>query len=604
MNWFKNIYNSIFFGFLLSVLVTFFYVRPLNSPWHKFIAGDGLGYYSYLPAKYIHGDPTYDFKWFNKVHNANYIYSAFDNPEQNLLVEYKGKRINKYYQGLSYIWFPFFVMGHICAKLLHYPADGFSQPYQLFIGLASLVYLFLGLIFLRKLISKLFNNPLAAICVPIAIFYGTHLFTYAISANTLSHAYSFTFIVLFIYFLVSYFKEDTNRLRNFLLCGLFLVISGCIRPLNGLIILVIPAFVPKEFFKGGLRFERIRILDVVIIVLGLLAIYHQLRITYIQTNSLIAYTYTDEKFYFGDSKFFDALFSYHIGLFVYVPVIFLSVFGIPFLTLRQRILLPLFFFFIVYLYGAWWYWPILKRALVDFYVIPGIFLGALIAAIAQPKWKIAILGLIGLCLIYFQFKTYQMNSGILDEYTTYKEVYWRNFFRTSNANMFLVPPSTILKEEKFTEDFETNTFNGSVTSEKKQSGQHSLSLGPKNYICRTGEYNFPAIFSSNGCKKIRYSFHCYFTKDIKTVHVFIQFFDKNKKMLLEVPFYIDEAHVLKEQWDYKEFGYEITDADALNINTVEKIAFTIWNVDGKNEIYVDDAQVEFLLTDRSFETVK
>ncbi|PBQ32656.1 hypothetical protein CNR22_13035 [Sphingobacteriaceae bacterium] len=604
MNWFKNIYNRIFFGFLLSVLVTFFYVRPLNSPWHKFIAGDGLGYYSYLPAKYIHGDPNYDFKWFNKVHNANYIYSAFDNPEQNLLVEYKGKRINKYYQGLSYIWFPFFVMAHVSAKILHYPADGFSQPYQLFIGLASLFYLFLGLLFLRKLISKLFANPLAAVCVPIAVFYGTHLFTYAISANSLSHSYSFTFITLFIYFLVSYFKDEHNRLRNFLLCMLCLVITGCIRPLNGLIIFLIPAFIPQGFFKQGLRFERIRILDGLIILLALLAIYHQLSITYIQTNSLIAYTYTDEKFYFADSKFFDALVSYHIGLFVYVPVIFISLFGIPFLPPRKRIILPLFFFFIIYLYGAWWYWPILKRALVDFYVLPGIFLGALIAAISKRKWKITLLSLIAVSLAYFQLKTYQMNSGILDEYTTYKEVYWRNFFRINKANMYLVPPSTILKEEKYLEDFEKNTFNGNVTSEKKQSGKYSLSLGPKNYICRTGEYNFPLVFSSKGCKKIRYSFKCYFEKGVKTVHAFLQFFDKDKKMILEIPFYMDEAHLLTESWDYKEFGYEITDSEGLNATTVDKIAFTIWNVDAKNEIYIDDAQVEFLLTDRSFETVK
>ena len=79
---------------VLTVMLSFVCMRPLKSPWHPFIAGDGLGYYSYLPAKFIHNDPQLDFKWFNRVHNANYIYSAFDNPEDNLLVAYGNKRIN------------------------------------------------------------------------------------------------------------------------------------------------------------------------------------------------------------------------------------------------------------------------------------------------------------------------------------------------------------------------------------------------------------------------------------------------------------------------------------------------------------------------------
>jgi hypothetical protein len=604
VHWFKDKYNQLFLGFLLSILVVFFTFRPINSDFHKFIAGDGLGYYSYLPAKFIFNDPNYDFKWFNKAHNANYIYSAFENPEQNLLVEYGDKKINKYYQGLAYIWFPFFAMAHVCAKVFNYPPDGFSAPYQLFIGLASLFYLFFGLFYLRKLIQKLFNNKFAALFVPIAIFYGTQLYTYALYANSLSHVYSFTFITLFIYFVVSFFKDSDQRLRKFLLAALCLIIAGCIRPLTGLIIFIVPAFIPKGFFKEKLRFEKFKLLDAVILLLALGAIYYQLSITYIQTNSIIAYTYTDEKFFFTDSKFFDALFSYHIGLFVYVPLMLVSMFGIPFLTKTQRILLPLFFFFIIYLYGAWWYWPILKRALIDFYVIPAILLGALASVCVNKMQKVIFLTVVGMTVFYFQFKSMQMARGILDEYTTYKEVFWRNFFRVNKTNMFLVPPSTIIKEEVVTEDFEKNEFNGNVSTVEKSTGDRSLYLGATNYISRTSETSFPELFSKDGCKKIRYSFNCYFAKGIKSVHAFITFLDKDQKTILEIPFYINEDFILHEQWDYKEFGYEITDSETLNKNTVDKITFTIWNVDQKEDVYIDDVKVEYILTDRSFETVK
>ena len=184
---FKNKFDTLFFGFLISIILAFLFFRPLNSPWHKFIAGDGFGYYSYLPATYIYKDTDYSFKWFNKIYKANYVYESFPNPEDNFLVAYNNKRINKYYQGLSYIWLPFFGAAHLVAKFFNYPADGFSQPYQLFIGFASIFYLIIGLVYLRKIIYKLFQNNLASTLTPIAIFYGTYLYYYSINLNSQSH---------------------------------------------------------------------------------------------------------------------------------------------------------------------------------------------------------------------------------------------------------------------------------------------------------------------------------------------------------------------------------------------------------------------------------
>lgn len=348
-------YNQFFVVFIVSVILVFFYLRPLNSPWHKFIAGDGLGYYSYLPARFIHNDKNYDFKWFNRVYNANYIYSAFENPEQNILVEYEGRKINKFYQGLSYIWFPFFLAAHVFVKIFHYPPDGFSQPYQLAVGLASLVYLIIGLIFLRKLILKLFDNQFAAFLVPVSIFYGTHLFTYSIKGNCLSHAYSFTFLTLFIYYLHSFFNDEDKKLQNILLCLLFFVITGCIRPLNGLAILIVPAFVPAGFFKEKFKWEKLKANHLIILALVIGAVFNQLAITYLQTGSVFSYTYSGEKFYFNRSRFFDALFSYYLGLFVYVPVTFVSMCGLSYLPMRKRVFLLFFFLLVVFLYSSWWY---------------------------------------------------------------------------------------------------------------------------------------------------------------------------------------------------------------------------------------------------------
>ena len=163
----KDRYQVIFAGFLCSVILCFFYLRPLDSQWDRMINGDGLGYYAYLPAKFIYHDTSLQFSWFNEVYQKHYAPGTFPNPEDNFLVKYGDRKINKYYPGLSLLWLPFFVCAHLYARISGAATDGFSQPYQISIALASLFYLLLGLIFLRKLILKLFPDLLIGTLIPI-----------------------------------------------------------------------------------------------------------------------------------------------------------------------------------------------------------------------------------------------------------------------------------------------------------------------------------------------------------------------------------------------------------------------------------------------------
>jgi hypothetical protein len=604
MNWFKNTSNLVFSGFLVSVVLVFFYIRPLNSSWDRFINGDGLGYYSYLPAKYIYNDTSYEFKWFNGVFHEHYAQSSFPNPEDNFMVNYGNKRINKYYPGLSCIWLPFFIVAHLCARSLSYPADGFSEPYQLAIGLASLVYLLIGLIYLRKLLQKLFHNSFVSLLVPMAVFYGTHLFSIALRYNSLTHVYSFTFLTLFANALVSYFNQKDKRLHNLLFCVLWLIISVCIRPLTGLVVLLVPAFFPNGFFKERLRFEKIKFLDLVILVLMTFTLYHQFSIIYTQTRTLVPYTYAGEQFHFDRSMFFEAMIGYRIGLFVYAPVLFVSLFGIPWLSSRRRVILPAFFLAILFLYSCWWYWPIVKRTMVDFYFIPAIFLGSFLNRFHQVKQRAITLVLLGLCILYYQLKNFQMSRGILDEYYTYKEVFWRNFLRTDKASMFLVPPASILKEESARQEFETDDSLPGRVKEKSYKGQYSLLLDDKNYISKIAEQPFPTMFKDKGINKIRVSFWSHASGSIGQVHLFFQFLNEDGKQVSEVPFYLNEESILKDRWDYKEFGIDLTDFPEIDKNQVSKLSVVIWNVASKGKLFIDDVQLDFMVTDPGYEITK
>ncbi len=589
-------YNRIFVAFLLSVVFTFFYLRPLKSPWHPFIAGDGLGYYAYLPAIFIYHDADLKFAWFNKVYNDNYVTSSFNNPEDNFLVNYNGQKINKYYQGLSFIWMPFFLAGHLAAKIFYYPADGFSWPYQWAMGLASLFYLLLALYFLRRLLNKVLQNQLLACLIPVFIFYGTHLFSYAIFQNTLSHVFSFCFNILVVYFASKAFNEKDKIQFNFVLAILFYFITVAIRPLNALMILLLPILFTRQNIKTFFELRPIKTVVIVVLLLINCLIAYQFSLMYKQTHSFLPYTYSNEHFDFLNNRFVEALFSYNIGLFVYVPIIFLSLFGIFKLPNSKWLILAVFFIVMVFIYSAWWYWPINRRALIDYYFIPAILIGFYVNALKKQNSKSVFFGLIIVSTLYYQLKNYQMQKGILDEFTTYKEIYWRNFFRLEKANMYLINPASVLNKEEHFFDFENETLNAKHSGVKIYSGKKSILISAKNNFCILAEVQYPKLFESKRAKTIRFSLQGYFEDGISKAHLFIQFFNKENRSVLDVPFYLNQEDVLSNRWDLKEFGFEITDTTLINSHNIDKIGISIWNVKAKGNVYVDDLKLEFILT--------
>ena len=587
---------------LLSVTLVFVYLRPFNSQQHPFIAGDGLGYYSYLPATFIYNDKNYEFAWFNEVHNRYYVHSVFENPEDNLLVKYKDRRINKYYQGLSFLWLPFFGAAHVFALVADFPADGFSAPYQVAIGLSSLLYLLLGLVVLEKLLFSLFRNVFVSILVPCVLFSGTHLFPFAVNVNSLAHVYSFSLVVVFVYLLQRIRANGTVAVSNLLLLLLVLALIIAIRPLDGLIVLAVPAFVSRrnlQFKSGGFNFSAF-----VFLFLFVALLVYQFRIMWIQTGSLLPYTYTDEKFYFERSRFWEALFSYHMGLFVYVPVFLVAFAGIPFLNKKMRIWLPMLFLVAVFIYASWWFWPITKRGLIDFYVLPAVFLAAALDRFKKTGSKWLAIVLMTVCIAYYQLKHYQMHVGALDEWRNTGEIYWRNFFRLNKAYVFPVHPSSVLADDFCEEDFNTFAKDLHLDSTSAYEGRASLLLDPQNYISKLLTCGYPAYFNRSGEKKIRLSFAIRADDSLSNIHLLLQFKDKNDGKIKEAAFYINEGELRSGQWDYRESGYEVSTEDTLNRAEVSHVDVLAWNVKAKSNIYLDRVKLHYFLTDRSFETDK
>ncbi len=597
-------YNRLFYGLLLLVIVFFLYCKFPGGKTQLFIHGDGLGYYSYLPATFIYDDGHYEFKWFNEVYTKYYGPGLFENPEDNFMVDYGERRINKYYQGLAFLWMPFFVVAHWFALVTGQAADGFSAPYQTAIGLASLFYILLGLFYVRKLLLLLYNDQFTALIIPGAVLFGSFLFSFAFDVNSHTHSYSYTFISAFLYYLCAFSRSDSNKVYYLLCCLLTFLITVFVRPLNGLILLTVPAFISIQDLKFR-KHAKISALVLVVLLVLICMCFFQLSIMYRQTGTLLVYTYTDERFYFERSRFFDALISYHMGLFVYVPLFFISLFGLMYLPKKQRLILPATFFMLVFIYSSWWFWPIVKRGMIDFYAIPAIFLGALVSADKSRLYRAGMGLLIFLCVCWYQFRHFQIRVGALDEWQTTKEMFWTNFWRTTPAQMYPVPMSSVLKSSFCENDFENEKAINGLSDLYSVSGHTSVAIDQIHYIAKVAECAYPDFFKRDeGIKKIRLSFDARFEGEIEALHLFLRIGGKDGAVMKEIAFYINKEQLWFNKWDRREYGCEIDPGWFTNNSEPEMVDVVAWNVKSSGKAYLDNVKIEFFLTDHSFETQK
>ena len=129
---------------------------------------DVMSYYSYLPAAFIYKDLSFAFVKEDPQRFEGLIHT-YQTPQ--------GGSYQKMTMGLAMLYSPFFGIGHLSAWLSGAPMDGYSQPYMFWLLFSSMFYMLLGLIILRRLLSRYFNDRIIAF-VLLAIVAGTNLFYY------------------------------------------------------------------------------------------------------------------------------------------------------------------------------------------------------------------------------------------------------------------------------------------------------------------------------------------------------------------------------------------------------------------------------------------
>lgn len=343
----KKIKKSHFtFGFLFLFYLFSFLTQRWNDSdengWKKIIVSDGKGYYAYLTHLFIENDMTF--------RSDEHLYAV---PTED------GKYINRFYCGTALLEAPFFFLGYGVAYAFNYELDGYSEPFAFSLVISAIFYTLLGFYFLYIIFRNYFqfseNNSLWIIVLGAL---GTNIIFYSTILAVFSHAYSFFAISIFIYYLIKTIESQTAK--NIFIVSLLLALIVVIRPVNILIILFIPFFFNDlksffEFVKNILLTKNILYL----LLGGIIPVFIQCWLWYMQTGHWIEWSYKQEGFYFSHPEFFRSLFSFRRGLFIYCPLLFVSLFGIYFMWKESRwksIWTLIFLLAFTYVISAWWHW--------------------------------------------------------------------------------------------------------------------------------------------------------------------------------------------------------------------------------------------------------
>ncbi len=402
----------------------------------EMIKWDSYGYYLYLPSIFIYDDPGFkDMSWVDTLqHRYNPTATLYQ-----LRDGHEGMKSIKYPCGSAILWSPFFFTAHLLAEPLGYPADGLSPPYSWAILLGGCIYAFIGLWFLRKVLLRFFNDPVAAV-VMILITMGTNYWSMAASETVMPHGNSFALNCVLLWLVIRWHEQPSFG-RSFAM-GLTLGIGVLVRPTEIFWILV-PLFWNVSSWKTLItkfRFlweQRMKLL--VFIAVFSAVIFIQLSYWKYSLGVWVSYGY-EERFAIWKPFLYECMFTFKKGWFVYTPLMIFCFAGFYFLWKRKRevfwsiALLTVLHTWVIFSWECWWYAACFsQRGAIDMYAALTIPLGFLIVATWEKAvWvKITVASLLGFCLVLSVFQTWQYNHGIIHTERMSEAYYWRVFGKTA-----------------------------------------------------------------------------------------------------------------------------------------------------------------------------
>lgn len=332
----------------------FYFPRWENESSENAFGWDIAGYYLYLPATFIY----HDLKGLEFRDSVFMPYGFTPDFQQASRHPETGNFVLKYSSGQAVMMLPGFIIGHTWAKLSsQYPADGFSFPYQLSVGLWMLLYSFLGLFYLRRVLLHFFKDGTVAALLLIYCT-GTNYLNYGAVDQMQTHSSLFLIYSVLMWQCIHFYQKPGWKGAAFIgaLCGL----ATLIRPTDVISVLLpllwaMPA--TRTGFKERISFfgRNIRLLFPATICF-LFFISIQLAYWKSTSSHWVVYSYGDEGFSFLKPHFYDYLLSYNTGWLRYTPIMIMAFVGFLPLWVRHRenaFVITLFSFLALYIVSSW-----------------------------------------------------------------------------------------------------------------------------------------------------------------------------------------------------------------------------------------------------------
>jgi glycosyltransferase involved in cell wall biosynthesis len=435
----------------VAFIISFMTFNMLNvKHWkeeQRVIEWDAISYYAYLPAAFIYNDLSLSFT------------NGYDGPHKFVFWPEKGpdgKNLIKTTMGLSVMWLPFFIAGHITALISGADAGGYSEPYKFFLLISALFYLLTGLIYLRRILVTHFSDIVASLVLA-GFAFGTNLYWYTLFQGTMAHVYSFTLVSVFVWYSMQWHRAwsieqvaerseaipHSGRAWSAVRLGLLLGLISLIRPTNAIIViffLFYGVITGKDLnnrvknLAADYRYLLLMALMVVLVWVPQMIYWKEM------TGHWLYFSYgSDERFFFGDPAIIKGLFSWRKGLFIYTPLLIFAFAGIISLWMKRSphaLPVTLFVPLNIYIILSWWCWwyggGFGQRAFIDSYALMAVSAAALLACAFSSGRKWLRTGIIAAYLILMSlgiFNNIQYYNGAIHWESMTKAAYWNSFGR-------------------------------------------------------------------------------------------------------------------------------------------------------------------------------
>jgi hypothetical protein len=389
------------------------------------LAWDGLGYYLYLPAFFIHHDPLLlRQEWLQHALDTYGGLGSGGFYQAHQVAN--GNWVMKYPMGMAILWSPFVFMAHLLASPFGYPADGFSRPYQVAIMVAGLTYGLLGLLMLRKALQHLFKDGVVAATLALVVV-GTNYLHQTLYGSSMTHVYLFTLHGAVLLATIRW--HGTGRRRYVAALSMAIGLAALSRPTELLLVLVPMLWGLDTMWVGHLfpwlKVVLGRLVKLTPMFLGIAAI-GTLQLAYWKYASgeflHMSYTGNEEGLDLLHPNILNVLFGFRKGWFVYTPMMVIAVAGLLWMRPKFReghLAIAVFIaanIWVVSSWSNWWYSESFgHRGLMQSMAIMAVPLGAVLqAATGWTKCRRGVMGVMVSALIALNlFQTWQSAVGLI-----------------------------------------------------------------------------------------------------------------------------------------------------------------------------------------------